>query len=242
MTHLTVSCVYVWMSHCKLCVYDSSICVPWLIMTHYDSLWLLMTHYGTVPLYQNHEWLWSIMTHLIASCVYMTHSYVCLDSLWLIMGTGPLSSEPWLIIFHYDSSDCKLCVCDSFICVPWLMNTCDMTHSYVFRDAFICVPWLIHMCALTHWYVWHDSSIRVSWRIHMCAMTHPYVCLDSLIRVTWLVLYMHMHTTGVVSRLVGYRMNARKRERQGEREREGERGNWCLSIHKYPYINTYILQ
>ena len=38
------------------------------------------------------------------------------------------------------------------------------THEYVWRDshescldAFICMAWLIHTCDMTHSYVWHDS-------------------------------------------------------------------------------------
>ena len=58
----------------------------------------------------------------------------------------------------------------SSICVPWLIHTCAMTHSYVCHESFICVPWLIHMCAMTH--------SCVPWLIHMCAMTHSYVCHD----------------------------------------------------------------
>jgi len=31
-----------------------------------------------------------------------------------------------------------------------------MTNAYVCPDSFLCVPWLIHMCAMTHSYVWHE--------------------------------------------------------------------------------------
>jgi len=34
---------------------------------------------------------------------------------------------------------------DSFICVTWLLQICDMTPSYVWHDSFICVTWLLHM-------------------------------------------------------------------------------------------------
>jgi len=49
---------------------------------------------------------------------------------------------------------------DSFICVPWLIHMCDMTHSYEWHDSFICVTRLIHMCAMTHSYVWHDTFMN----------------------------------------------------------------------------------
>jgi len=52
------------------------------------------------------------------------------------------------------------------------------SHEKLGTPAFICVPWLIHMCAMTHSYVCHDSFIYafcVPWLIHMCAMTDSYV-------------------------------------------------------------------
>jgi len=94
---------------------------------------------------------------------------------------------------------------DSFICVTWLIHTCDMT-----RDAFMCVRcrakaefqdiqyelWKHVSVPVTYnmnhgiWVwgrtcvcVWHDSSICVIWIIHMCYMTHLYVWRDSPICV-----------------------------------------------------------
>jgi len=72
---------------------------------------------------------------------------------------------------------------DSFICVPWLIRMCDMTHPYVWHDSFVRVTWLIHtsydwfirMFDMTHSYVWHDSFICVTWLIGMCDMTHSHV-------------------------------------------------------------------
>ena len=80
------------------------------------------------------------------------------------------------------------CVChDSFICVPWLLQMCDMTHSHVWHGSFTCVTWLIHMCYMAHSHVWHDSFTCETWFIHMCDMTHSYVRHDSFIRETWLI-------------------------------------------------------
>ena len=82
------------------------------------------------------------------------------------------------------------------VCVTRLVDTYDMTHSYV--------SWIIHMCVQ----VWHDSLIPMTWIIHMCHesyMNHTYVCIcvtslvdtcdttrsyvwhDSFICVTWLI-------------------------------------------------------
>jgi len=73
-----------------------------------------------------------------------------------------------------------------FMCVIWLIQMCDMAHSYVRHDTFICVTWLrhdtficvtwlIHVCNITrhhHLREWHYSLIWVTWLIHMCYMTY----------------------------------------------------------------------
>jgi len=83
----------------------------------------------------------------------------------------------------------------------WLIDTCDMSHYYVWHGSSICVTRLILVCHdsiigrvggsqgwcrcdMTHSHVWHDLSICVTWLIHMCDMihlyawrTHPYVRL-----------------------------------------------------------------
>jgi len=51
-----------------------------------------------------------------------------------------------------------------------------MTHSYVWHDSFICVTWLIHTCDMTHSCVWHDSFICVTRLSHICDMTHLREC------------------------------------------------------------------
>ena len=101
------------------------------------------------------------------------------------------------------------------VCVTWLVQMCDMTHSCMWYDSCMCVTrpipmcdMLIPMCDMTHPYVWHDPSICVShahvwhdsfryvtWIIRMCDMTHthsdlwhdshPHVWHDSVTRVTW---------------------------------------------------------
>ena len=57
---------------------------------------------------------------------------------------------------------------ESFICVTWLIDMCDLIHAYVWHDSFICVTWLIHMHGTTYSYVWHDSCVCVTWLIHVC--------------------------------------------------------------------------
>jgi len=74
---------------------------------------------------------------------------------------------------------------DSFMCAPWLIHMCAMTHSYVWHDSFMCAPWLLHMCAMPHPCVWHDSFICVTWLLHMCDMTHSRVFHALLTWGTW---------------------------------------------------------
>jgi len=53
----------------------------------------------------------------------------------------------------------------------WLVQMCDMTHSYVWRDSVMCATWLIHMCDVTHSCVYHHSFRRLTWHIHVCTTT-----------------------------------------------------------------------
>jgi len=40
---------------------------------------------------------------------------------------------------------------DSSICMPWLVDKCDVTCSYLFAGLqYLCVPWLIYTCDVTH--------------------------------------------------------------------------------------------
>ena len=85
---------------------------------------------------------------------------------------------------------------DMFICVAWLIRTCDMTLSCVTefpptwkRSICVCVTWLI----LTYtpdsrWLRNKRRLVCVTQLItHICDMTRLYVWHDSVVRVTWLV-------------------------------------------------------
>jgi len=191
---------------CLVCRWRGSfICVTWLHhmcdMTHsyvwLDSFIRVACSFLRVP------WL-------IHMCD-MTHSCVCHDSFLRVtrlihvcdmthLHAGHAHSYVW-----HASSICGTC---SFMCVTWLIPTCDMPHSYVWHDSsicgtcsFICVTclihtcdMLIHICDVTHSYVWHASFIRVTWLIYMRDMliqmwdvTHSYVWHASFMCVTWLM-------------------------------------------------------
>ena len=65
---------------------------------------------------------------------------------------------------------------DAFICLPYLVHTCNLTHLYVWHDVYMCVTCCIHMCD-----VWHDAFTCVTWRFR------SHVWHDAFICVTWLI-------------------------------------------------------
>ena len=138
------------------------------------------------------------------------HKYECMK--WLINMRGMEDTRrgkrstftPGTYVWH----DTFMCGTYTFICVTWLIHTCDMTrlyvwkgearnlssllvhmrgttHSYVWHDSFICLTWLIHMYDMTHSYVWHVSFICMTWLIHMGDMTRAHVWHDTCTCVTW---------------------------------------------------------
>ena len=148
MTHF-----YVW--------HDSFLCVTWLMNMNAGAYrrHMVLTKAHS---YMCHD---SYVTWLISICD-MTHSYEyrCVPTAHGTIEWRRLIASPKLqIILHkraikyrallrkmtykdkgsYESS--PPCNKDLFICVPWLIYTCDMTHSYMRRDSFLCVTWLIHM-------------------------------------------------------------------------------------------------
>jgi len=78
---------------------------------------------------------------------------------------------------------------DSWMCVAWLMNMCDMTHEFFHLTHFESTHIKSQGCA------WHDSWMCVTWRMGMCDMTHGCVWDDSCICVTWLIDSATSHTS-----------------------------------------------
>ena len=130
---------------------------------HLNELW------HTSEWVTSHTWM-SPVTHMNESC--HTHEWVT-SHIWM--------SRPVVYVTHH--INCMYCVTyitDIFhICTAWLMNMCDMTHSYEWHDSFICVTWLIH--------VWHNSVIHVTWIIHTCDVIHSYEWHNSFTVVTLLI-------------------------------------------------------
>ena len=167
---------YVW--------HDSPICVTWLahmcdVITYvWHDLLICVTwlkHMCTITYFpyervMSHTWM-SHGTHVNEYLSYilhlrdMPHPYYW-HMTWLWSCITREQALPSFVLY----------VCyDLFVCVIWLMCTCDMTHPCVWHDSSICVTWLIHMCDMTHPYVWHDSSICVTWL--RCCITREYAVL-----------------------------------------------------------------
>jgi len=81
---------------------------------------------------------------------------------------------------------------DFFICVPWVLWMCDMTHSYVQHDSLKCVTQRFHVWQMSLVNVWHENFSRVSTisftqqiyselasdRKFSCELTHENFCLQ----------------------------------------------------------------
>ena len=102
----------------------------------------------------------------------MTHP--CVWQNWFLCVTSPIPKSRPTISMHTPRIG-VFCVwnmishgaLDPSIWVPWLINTCDISHSYELTNR---------LDAKTkNWYVLrveHDLSIRLTWLIHTCDMCH----------------------------------------------------------------------
>jgi len=199
--------------------HDIFLCESWLIHWHvrisFCRLVLLFVTFSFVT----HSHSWRIVIFVTFTCatwlISMWHDpftcatwliYMC-DTTHSCVWHDPFICATWLIPMWHDSFTCATWLIpiwhDSFICttwlihimvrlpVPWLIDMCDITYSYVtnshswfifIRDTFsdVCpmTHWYVRhnifLCYITHWYVRHDSFICMTWLIHMCDMIHSY--------------------------------------------------------------------
>ena len=131
-------------------------------------------------------WNYARRVDMTFACVWVTHLYVWHDS----SGGCPCREQRQ-----------EKLNCDTFICVPWRIEMCDTTYSYVWCDLFVSVTWLLYVCDMTRLYVWHDSSdgypcrkckhntlnsfllfvCQISW----CVWNNSFICVGSPIYFMW---------------------------------------------------------
>jgi len=121
---MTQSCV--WHDSISMCDLTQFICVTWLNymceMTH-SCMWQA---FG-LPASHLNAWHDSILMCKV------THSCVWHDSCIYVIRIN------------------HMCDMAQFICVTWLICTCDMTHAYMWYGLFLCV----HMNGSYHNYEWN---------------------------------------------------------------------------------------
>jgi len=165
-------------------VEDRRLCIVWHVLfigvTRRSHTWRRIHMYDTTRLYVWYD----------TFCCCDSHSCKTKDSYYR-------TSDSSCIVWH-----------ESFICVTWLNETCDVTHSYMWYDTFcgsyshryktkdsscivwqnwfICVTWLNETCDVTRSRAPTRTSVRQQTPPAMCDMTHSYMWHASFLRVLWL--------------------------------------------------------
>jgi len=171
---------------------DSFMYVAWLVQMC-DLTYSYVWHDNCMCVRHN------AFTRVCSKCdTLFSASHVSASGIWCVCDTTPS------------------CVCDvtracmwhdSFKCVPWLIQMCGMTDSYVCHNAFtsvcsegdtlccashvnastiwcVCVIRLVHVCDVTRSYVCRDSFMCVIWLVHVCDVNDSYVWRDAFTRAS----------------------------------------------------------
>jgi len=199
--------IHVWHDSFVCVIRTSFIRVAWLIhvrdMTHPQTKWMYLP-----PLCWRTGCVWHDAFMCVVWLIHVWHdSFVRVKS--FIYMFDVTHSCAW----HDSSTDkmnvfasfvLKVCACVTWLVhvrgvthsrVTWLIRTCEISHSCVWRDSFMCVTWLIHgqnecicllcavglcMCDMTRSCVWYDFSYVVTW-------LNVRGGHDWLMYVTWLI-------------------------------------------------------
>jgi len=128
-------------------------------------------------------------------------------------------------------------------CVPWLIQMCDMTHSWVCHEE-VTTYHIAHVC--------HDSFKCVPWLIHECAMrkllhiTFANMISCSLCRDTWYHTATHFfffswwvlqHCTGF-ARLVWGRLRVHRAFIYSNWFKNINNMEWCIHIKEHYGLAT----
>jgi len=99
--------------------------------------------------------------------------------------------------------------CPKYKCVMsqiWMRHVPHMNEAHPsmtpqWHDLFICVPWLIHMCVMTHSYI-HDSTVMQSFSASVISCGCTCVCVCVCVRERERVcVYAYMHDATVMPSL-----------------------------------------
>ena len=107
---------------------------------------------------------------------------------------------------------------DSFVCVNWLIHTCDIIHSWemiliywwVWHDSFICVTWFVynpHPSTM----IWHDMTHDHTQSCVYDDMSdhHTQSCVwhDSFTRAKWLTIIVHTWLCVIMCTMIWHDMS-----------------------------------
>jgi len=199
--------IHVWHDSFVCVIRTSFIRVAWLIhvrdMTHPQTKWMYLP-----PLCWRTGCVWHDAFMCVVWLIHVWH-----DSFVRVKSFIHMFDVTHSCAWHDSSTDkmnvfasfvLKVCACVTWLVhvrgvthsrVTWLIRTCEISHSCVWRDSFMCVTWLIHgqnecicllcavglcMCDMTRSCVWYDFSYVVTW-------LNVRGGHDWLMYVTWLI-------------------------------------------------------